>query len=664
MKILKLIIGLMLPVLLLASGLVTVTISGKVLDENRQPVVNAVVQEKGSNQSASTDAQGNFSLEVSGKNAILIVTATGYPQQEIKVGTQRQLQIVLTPAGALLDSERKKLPTPPPPRRPVAPDSRRQEVALSPRTTDAGKGLVAVHRPTAFLYDLGRVKSPEHGRSVDPDFNREGYDHITENPFRKATDHPLSTFSIDVDGASYSNIRRFLMQGQLPPAGAVRIEEMINYFSYNYPQPGAGQPFGVYTEYVTCPWNNQHQLVSIALQGRRIPTANLPAANLVFLIDVSGSMASANKLPLVQASMKLLTDQLRAKDKVAIVVYAGKSAVVLPATSGEASSRIKAAIDQLRAGGSTAGGAGIRMAYQIASENFQKNGNNRVVLCTDGDFNVGQTSDDELERLIELKRQSGIYLTVLGFGTGNYQDAKMQKLADKGNGNHAYIDNLSEARKVLISQFGGTLFTIAKDVKLQVEFNPARVQGYRLIGYENRILAKEDFNDDKKDAGELGSGHTVTALYEVIPTGIPAPELKNTDALKYQQERNTTPPSVSGELLTVKLRYKKPEGDKSYLLKQPLGGKPAGIQKASENIRLAAAVAQFGMLLRQSAYMGNSSYQDAITLLQTLKKDEPQGYRSELLQLVQKANSLGVREDAEDQAREQSQREHWILTSR
>ena len=373
------------------------------------------------------------------------------------------------------------------------------------------------------------------GDRDDTDYNTEDYDGIVENRFLTVTENALSTFSIDVDAASYSNVRRFLQSGQLPPAGAVRTEEMINYFHYDYPQPKNEDPFSINTEMAACPWNPAHRLVLIGLQGKKIPVENLPASNIVFLIDVSGSMMDENKLPLVKASMKMLVDQLREQDKVSLVVYAGNAGLVLPATSGANKNAIKDAIDKLEAGGSTAGGQGIQLAYKTAKENFLKGGNNRVILCTDGDFNVGASSDDDLVRMIEEERKSGVFLTVLGYGMGNYKDNKMEKLADKGNGNHAYIDGLSEAKKVLVNEFGGTLFTIAKDVKLQVEFNPAKVQAYRLIGYENRMLNKEDFNNDKKDAGELGSGHTVTALYEVIPVGVKNEFLEKVDKLKYQQ---------------------------------------------------------------------------------------------------------------------------------
>ena len=416
---------------------------------------------------------------------------------------------------------------------------------------------------------------------------------------------------------------------------------MINYFHYEYPQPKNDQPFSINTEISNAPWNKDHKLVLIGLQGKKIPTDNLPASNLVFLIDVSGSMQGPNRLPLVKASMKMLVDQLREQDKVSIVVYAGAAGLVLEPTSGDAKATIKDAIDKLEAGGSTAGGAGIKLAYNTAKEYFVKGGNNRVILCTDGDFNVGESSDDAMERLIENERKSGVFLTVLGYGMGNYKDNKMQKLADKGNGNHAYIDGISEAKKVLVNEFGGTLFTIAKDVKLQIEFNPAKVQGYRLIGYENRMLAKEDFNDDKKDAGELGSGHTVTALYEVIPVGVNSSFLKNVDPLKYQ--KNETPFSKSSqtdEIMTVKFRYKAPDGDVSKLIEHPLKDDDLSITKTSDNFRFAASVAEFGMLLRKSEFKGAASFDNIIKMARKAKGNDEEGYRSEFIRLVESAQML------------------------
>ncbi|QJX46723.1 VWA domain-containing protein [Hymenobacter taeanensis] len=461
---------------------------------------------------------------------------------------------------------------------------------------------------------------------------------FTENGFRNATKEPLSTFSIDVDAASYSNVRRFLQQGQLPPADAVRTEELINYFQYNYPQPdpAATEPFRVIMEQAQCPWNPEHQLVQVALQGRNVPTEKLPPANLVFLIDVSGSMQGDDRLGLVQQALRLLTKELRPQDKVAMVVYAGAAGTVLPPTSGAQRADILAAIGRLTAGGSTAGGAGLRLAYQVARQNFNKDGNNRVILCTDGDFNVGEQSDQAMERLITEERESGVFMTVLGVGQGNYQDKKMELLADKGNGNYAYLDNLDEARRVLVQQFGGTLFTIAKDVKLQVEFNPARVREYRLVGYENRLLAAEDFNNDRKDAGELGSGHTVTALYEVVPVGARA----TVDPLKYQSIAPTLAGAATAELLTVKLRYKQPQGSSSKLLELPLSGQARPLAEASENLRFAAAVAQFGMLLRQSDYRGSATWEATAALAKGARSFDPDGYRAELVRLIKLADDL------------------------
>jgi Ca-activated chloride channel family protein len=484
--------------------------------------------------------------------------------------------------------------------------------------------------------DAGIVEAPK-----PKDFNTEDYSPIVENKFLAATSNPLSTFSIDVDEAAYSNIRRYIENGQIPPAGAVRIEEMINYFDYVYPQPSSDHPFSVNTEISECPWNTKHRLVHIGLQGKEIPMESLPAANIVFLIDVSGSMNEENKLPLVKASMKILVDHLRNDDKVAIVVYAGNAGLVLPSTSGANKEEIKEAIDDLEAGGSTAGGEGIRLAYKIAQKEFIKNGNNRIILATDGDFNVGVSSDDELVSLIEKERKSGVFLSVLGYGMGNYKDNKMQLLADRGNGNHSYIDNINEAKKVLVSEFGSTLFTIAKDVKLQLEFNPAKVQAYRLIGYENRMLAAEDFNDDKKDAGELGSGHTVTALYEVIPVGMQSEFIKSLDPLKYQPSKtNVTFSAGTEEIMTIKLRYKKPDEELSKLITHPVIDSHTDLVKTSDNFRFSAAVASFGMLLRDSEYKQQSSWQQVISMAKSAKGNDVNHYRGEFIKLVQAASSM------------------------
>lgn len=476
---------------------------------------------------------------------------------------------------------------------------------------------------------------------INPASNTEDYDNIVENKFLSALNSSLSTFSIDVDEAAYSNIRRYIQMGNMPPAGAVRIEEMINYFDYNYPQPANADPFSVNTEISDCPWNPQHRLVHIGLQGKNIPIDNLPASNMVFLIDVSGSMDEYNKLPLVKTSLNMLVDQLREKDKVAIVVYAGNAGLVLPSTNGSNKTKIKEAIDNLDAGGSTAGGEGIKLAYKIAKENFIKEGNNRILIATDGDFNVGASSDDELVRLIEKERKSGVFLSVLGYGMGNYKDNKMQQLADKGNGNHSYIDNASEARKVLVNEFGSTLFTIAKDVKIQVEFNPSKVKAYRLVGYENRMLNDVDFNDDTKDAGELGSGHTVTALYEIIPDGVVDGFTKSVDPLKYQaiEKRLAT---NTNEVMTIKLRYKKPDSDISSLITQPVIDNHIAMEKTSDNFRFSAAVAEFGLLLRNSEYKQQASFSQVNQLAKSAKGNDENGYRSEFISLVKSASSFPV----------------------
>jgi Ca-activated chloride channel family protein len=468
-----------------------------------------------------------------------------------------------------------------------------------------------------------------------PAHNTEEYEAIAENGFREALKNPLSTFSIDVDAASYSNIRRFLNRGQMPPKDAIRIEEMVNYFSYDYTQPAGDEPFSINTEMSACPWNKAHRLVHIGLQGKQIPTKNLPPSNLVFLIDVSGSMETPEKLPLLKAAFSMLVQQLRPQDKVAIVVYAGAAGLVLPSTDGSQKEEILQAIERLEAGGSTAGGAGIELAYKIAKENFVKEGNNRVILATDGDFNVGVSSNAAMERLVEQKRETGIFLTVLGFGMGNYKDSKMEVMADKGNGNYAYIDNLMEARKVLVNEFGGTLFTIAKDVKIQVEFNPAKVKAYRLVGYENRALKNEDFNNDKKDAGELGAGHTVTALYEIIPADAQSNQtVPDTDELKYQKNKITPSAFTSKELMTLKLRYKQPAAEESKLISKGVMEENIDYNKTSDNFRFSAAVAQFGMLLRNSEFKGNATYTDVVTLAEGAKGADKEGYRKEFINMV------------------------------
>ncbi len=623
---------LLLPVLVFVLAFNPVTgfkVTGKITDEQGNLLSGVTVTVKGSTIATVSGNDGKYLVEAADKNDVLVISFIGFEPQEIKIKGRSVIDIVLK-------SNTKSL----------------QEVVVTGYGVQRKKSITG-SVSTITAKDLSGAPYPTNNfyrEEKEEDFNTEGYDFITENRFLKVTDNPLSTFSIDVDAASYSNVRRYLNAGQLPPAGAVRIEEMINYFHYEYPAPTNNEPFSVNTEISDCPWNKDNKLVLVGLQGKKIPTENLPASNLVFLIDVSGSMHDEMKLPLVKASMKMLVDQLREEDHVAMVVYAGAAGLVLPSTSGSDKMKIKDAIDKLEAGGSTAGGEGIKLAYKTAKENFAKGGNNRVILCTDGDFNVGASSDDDMERLIEQERKSGVFLTVLGYGMGNYKDSKMQKLADKGNGNHAYIDGISEAKKVLVNEFGGTLFTIAKDVKLQIEFNPAKVQGYRLIGYENRMLNKEDFNNDKKDAGDLGSGHTVTALYEIIPVGVKSSFLEKVDDLKYQDDKlNASAGAGSDEMMTIKLRYKKPDEDVSKLIVHPVVDTKVAIAKTSDNFRFAASVAQFGMLLRNSEFKSASSFSNVLGLARKAKGNDEEGYRSEFIRLVESAKSLAKSSDSEEE---------------
>jgi len=488
--------------------------------------------------------------------------------------------------------------------------------------------------PSGAILHRARPTHDLPGR-YNPDFHTEDYDHLPENPFLAVSSSPLSTFSIDVDRASYANVRRFIRSGQRPPVDAVRIEELVNYFTYEYAEPEGDLPFSVHADVARAPWQPEHRLVRIGLQGRKVAMGDIPPGNLVFLIDVSGSMSSPDKLPLLKTAFRMLVDQLRPRDRVAIVVYAGAAGLVLPSTPGSEKGRILEALDRLEAGGSTAGGEGIRLAYQVARENHVRGGNNRVILATDGDFNVGPSSDSEMVRLIEEKREQGTFLTVLGFGTGNLKDAKMEQIADHGNGNFAYIDNELEARKVLVQEMGGTLLTIAKDVKLQVEFNPTRVAAYRLIGYENRVLATEDFDDDRKDAGELGAGHTVTALYEVIPLGSRSTTpVRGTDSLRYQTRDVKGSAAGTDELLFVKLRYKDPDGSGSRLLAHAV---PDRVGELRGDFRFAAAVAAFGMVLRESEHCGEFALGDVVALARGALGADREGYRAEFMELVEAA---------------------------
>ena len=507
--------------------------------------------------------------------------------------------------------------------RAAAPSTRREDLQSS-------GGVSAMVTPAPM---------PEPWRWAQEPGNTEAYNTVDERRFVTAVANPVSTFSIDVDAASYSNVRRFLSQGTLPPRDAVRLEELVNYFPYRYTDHTGRHPFAVSTEVGPCPWAPEHRLVRLGLQARRVPTRSLPPSNLVFLIDVSGSMMQPDKLPLVQQAFRALVHELRPQDRVAIVVYAGAAGLVLPSTSGEDKATILAAIDRLQAGGSTAGGAGIRLAYDVAREHFDPEGNNRVILATDGDFNVGVSSDAEMVRLVEQRREEGTFLTVLGFGTGNLKDSKMEQMADKGNGHYAYIDSFREAQKVFVQEFGGTLFTVAKDVKIQVEFNPAQVRSYRLLGYENRMLAREDFADDRKDAGELGSGHSVTALYEVVPVSSLDVAMGD-DSLTYQQVSLRPGARRNGELMTVRVRYKDPQGSTSRLLESPVRDRSDGA--ASEDMRFASAVAAFALLLRDSEHRGQASYDQVLALARGARGDDPQGYRGEFLGLVESARALSA----------------------
>jgi Ca-activated chloride channel family protein len=516
-----------------------------------------------------------------------------------------------------------------------ADEARKQLEALDSGAKDVNR-LYDKQRERFYRFDTHRYVI-----QTDPS-NTEAYDAVTDNAFMDVRGNPVSTFSIDVDSASYANVRRFLNAGQRPPKGAVRIEELLNYFTYDYPQPNGEQAFSATLEAGPCPWKPEHRLVRVGLKGREIKRDQRPATNLVFLVDVSGSMQPANKLPLVKESLRLLVDQLSGEDRVSIAVYAGASGCVLEPTSDKA--LVRAALDKLEAGGSTNGASGIQLAYDLAQKAFIQGGVNRVILATDGDFNVGITSQSALIDLIESKAKSGVFLSVLGFGMGNLKDSTLEKLADKGNGNYAYIDTLNEGRKVLVEQMSGTLVTIAKDVKIQVEFNPAQVTAYRLIGYENRLLAKEDFNDDTKDAGEIGAGHSVTALYEVVPAGQQPPN-RAVDPLKYQ---NPAPAPaqiaavnpLSREMLTLKLRHKLPDGDKSQLLELPLVDEGAAREKTSRDFRFAAAVASFGMLLRESPYKGSANWDTTMELAVEGKGEDSSGYRGEFISLIGKAKAL------------------------
>jgi len=547
--IMKAIISILAAILLSSSAMAPQQnrlINGVVRDENGTAMPGVSVVEKGTPNGTLTNMKGIYQIYIAQEATHLVFSFMGYETETIKIGRTNHINVNMQPSQVALEE--------------IVISMADCEYELVGSVAGVPKGRHERYAKRAMSYNAAYAPEPGYVQH-----NTEGYSAIHENGFKDVLHNPLSTFSIDVDKASYSNVRRFLNMGQLPPMDAVRIEEMVNYFNYDYPEPDGKHPFSVYNEISECPWNTSHPLLHVGLKGKSIDKDKLPASNLVFLLDVSGSMGSPNKLPLLKQAFRMLVNELRPEDRVAIVVYAGAAGLVLESTDGSEKQEILAALDKLQSGGSTAGGAGLKLAYKVAQDHFIEDGNNRIILATDGDFNVGSSSNAEMERMIEQKRENGVFMTVLGFGMGNYKDDKMEIIADKGNGNYAYIDNIQEARKVFITEFGGTLFTIAKDVKFQMEFNPARVKGYRLVGYENRLLNDEDFNDDKKDAGEMGAGHTVTALYELIPAGSDE-SLKRIDPLKYQAGRKENKKSEKvkadsgAELMTVKLRYKQPDG--------------------------------------------------------------------------------------------------------
>jgi Ca-activated chloride channel homolog len=611
-------------VFLLAAVLITATsysakLSGVVYDKQNGNTISKakvlLVKALGTTNTAITDANGNFEfVSLNEGDYFLRIEKSGYEvyEQKISLTGDKEIKVELILKAKPIEDNV------------VVQDKEEVEKtalfntkrSYSAEPVGAGMGY------TGNSYDY-----------VATDWNTESYDFIDENNFKNTLVDPLSTFSIDVDRAAYANVRRFLNQNTMPYPDAVRIEEMINYFDYDYPQPSGEHPFSTSLELGVCPWNKDHKLLLIGIQGEKMESENIPPANLVFLIDVSGSMNSSNKLPLLKQSFKILVDQLRPEDRVAIVVYAGAAGCVLESTPGSEKAKILAALDLLEAGGSTAGGAGIKLAYKIAKENYVRNGNNRVILATDGDFNVGESSDAAMERLIEEKRDDGVFLTILGFGMGNYKDSKMEKLSNKGNGNYAYIDNILEAKKMFVEELWGTLYTIAKDVKIQIEFNPAYVKGYRLVGYENRLLNKEDFNDDTKDAGEIGSGHSVTALYELIPADSDE-TVGDVDDLNYQKVNIKR----SNDLMTLKIRYKKPDEDISKLIESKIS--VAAFGETSGNFKIAASIAQFGMLLRDSEFKGEASYESTLALAKSAKGKDEFGYRNEYITLVEKASLL------------------------
>jgi Ca-activated chloride channel family protein len=623
-------------------------VTGRVTDGSGNPVAQAQLRVADRGASTSSTIDGAFAFRIPrttqvdrSERVVIHVTRIGYQPRDVAVmlrGDSVRTDIQLVMATLTLQEQvvtsKGATDAAAAPVRTSLPVAEGRRLPLTGVAGGVAGGITmqrAMSLPPAYPH-------PRFPRPVFDSANTEAYDPISENPFRSPRVAPLSTFSVDVDRASYTNVRRFLTRGSLPPRDAVRIEELVNYFPYDDAAPTGATPLRITTELAPAPWNRNHDLVRIALRARDVDMRQAPPSNLVFLVDVSGSMYGPGRLPLVKQSLALLVNELREQDHVAIVVYAGRAGLVLPSTSGGDKQRILQALDGLEAGGSTAGGAGLRLAYDVARQNFIRGGNNRVILCTDGDFNVGQSSDAELVRLIEDRRQDGAFLTILGFGMGNYKDAKMEKLAGAGNGNYGYIDDLLEARKMLVREMGGTLLTVAKDVKLQVEFDPTRVQAYRLLGYEDRLLRDEDFANDAKDAGDVGAGHTVTALYEIVRADAPLDvKLPEVSRLRYQQPTESS--SRGDELLTVAMRWKQPDGDRSMLVTQPVRAS-SGRRGASESMRFASAVAGFGMLLRHSPNAGALTWDDVLTLARGARGADEDGYRADFIRLAEIASTL------------------------
>ncbi len=600
----------------------TMTILGTVTDTSGATLPGVTITLKGTASGTQTDFDGYYTINANQGN-ILIFSYLGFETQEVKIAKKSTINISLQEDTSSLDEivivGYGKMPV-----RNRRPHSKR-------KFSNKSLAYEVIPRAPRAQPNYSPQYIEKEASNLDED-----YAQITENGFKNPLQTPLSTFSIDVDAASYSNMRRFLMNGQKPPKDAVRIEEMINYFSYDYTEPTNEHPFSINQELSHCPWNHDNYLLHLGIQGKNIDLDEAPANNLVFLIDVSGSMSDSNKLPLLKKAFKLLVNQMREKDRVAIVVYAGNSGLVLKSTSGAHKEKIIASLNNLNAGGSTAGGAGLKLAYKVAKDNFIKKGNNRIILATDGDFNVGTSSNSNIEDLIVAHRDQDIFISVTGFGMGNYKDSKMEIIADKGNGNYAYIDNLLEAQKVFVQEFGGTMHTIAKDVKIQVEFNPNHVESYRLVGYENRKLNAEDFDNDKKDAGELGAGHTVTALYEIVPKKSGA---SATSPLKYQTVAK--PIGIyDTELATVKFRYKQPKAKESILITETIENNIVPLPETSENFRFSSAVAAFGMLLRDSEYKGDFKLKNVKSLASSSKSNDEFGYRAEFTRLIDLAEGL------------------------